>query len=47
MIHRIETKHIKLELKLPAAFGFRMRVCILLLRLAALVAPVTIEVTQA
>ncbi|MGB3844296.1 MAG: hypothetical protein WA940_00365 [Sphingopyxis sp.] len=47
MIHRIDTKSITISIKLPRAFGIRMWVAIQLVKLAGLIAPVTIELEVA
>ncbi|ALJ14109.1 hypothetical protein [Sphingopyxis macrogoltabida] len=44
VIHRVDMKQVKISVKLPRAFGLRIWLTAKLIRLAGLVAPVTIEV---
>lgn len=46
ILHRIDTKQIKLVLKLPRMFGFRMWLTIKLIQLAGIVSPATIEIAM-
>lgn len=46
LVHRIDTKQIRLVLKLPFMFGFRMWLTIRMLVLAGMVSPTTIEITH-
>lgn len=43
LVHRVDTRQVKLVLRMPRLFGFRMWLTIQTIRLAALIAPVTIE----
>jgi hypothetical protein len=42
----VDTKQIKITLKLPFMFGFRMWLTVRLLKLAGTVSPTTIEITH-
>lgn len=44
LTHRVDTKAVTLSVKLPRAFGARMWMSVALIRLAALIAPFTIEI---
>lgn len=41
---RVDTKQVKLVLRMPRAFGFRMWLTMQALKLAGILSPVTIEV---
>lgn len=45
LVHRLDTKQIRLVLKMPRLFGLRMWLTVQLLRLAGIVSPATIDLS--
>lgn len=47
IVHRLDAKKLRLVLRLPFMFGFRMWLTVQILKLAGMVSPATIEITHA